>query len=377
MISNALARRRRRTVSTATLRERALSARRYIVTHRRSATAVRATRQLIRQAAAIGALLVVGLLIADQSVAGVRGTFDALGDAISRALPVPIIERAAQPTTEPVAPNAAPILDPITRVTKSDRLSVSGRLPSFARGGSPSIEIAVNGTLAAAPAVDGDGKFHATVTLANGSNTIVVTVIRGDERASALPRTVVLDTVPPALNVTKPADAATVDGPNVAVEGKTDVGSTISVNGVGTTVTPDGLFATSLPASLGPFTIDVIARDEAGNETKKTLQVTVQQSTQNASLFVTVTLDRTTARVGTTVNADIAVTDHGNPASFATVTVTVGLNTVGRGTTDATGRYHVSFNAPSTEGFVQVSAAVTGTNNTSGRGGAILEVTKN
>src|SRR5205085_7263642 len=115
-------------------------------------------------------------------------------------------------------------------VTKSERLPVSGRLPSFALGGAPSVEIAVNGALAAVPAVDAAGRFQATVTLVNGSNAIVVTVVRGDERASALPRTVVLDTVPPTLTVTKPIEGATVDGPNVAVEGKTEIGSTVLVN---------------------------------------------------------------------------------------------------------------------------------------------------
>lgn len=377
MIGNALARRRRKTLTTSSLRDRALAARRYIATHRYRPARRRAYGHFIRQAVAIAVLLAVGLLVADQSVAGVRGTLDALGDAVARALPAPIIERVAQPTAEPVAPNAAPILDSIDRVTKDPRLTVSGRVPSFALSGSPSIEIAVNGTLAAAPAVDANGKFQATVTLANGSNTIVVTAIRGGERASALPRTILVDTVAPTLTVTKPSDNAAVDGPNVAVEGRTEIGSTVTVNGNGTSVTADGTFATTVGAAIGPFTIDVVAKDQAGNETKRTLHVTVQQSTQTSSLFVTVTLDRTTAKVGSTVNADILVTDHGNPSVFASVTVTVGLNTVGRGTTDGFGHYRVFFTVPSTEGFVQVNAAATGTSSTNGRGSATLEVTKN
>ena len=322
-------------------------------------------------------LLVIGLLVADQSVAGVRGTLDALGDAIARAMPVPIIDRAPQPTTEPVAPNAAPILDSIDRVTKNSRLVVAGRLPSFALGGDPRVEVAVNGVLAAAPGVDADGKFQATVTLANGSNTIVVTVVRGDERASALPRTIVFDTLPPTLTITKPADGAMVDGPNVAVEGKTEIGSTITLNGNGTNVTPDGTFGSTISAALGPLTIDVVARDQAGNETKTTLHVTVQQGTQTSTLFVTVTLDRSTARPGATVTGDIFVSDHSVPTPFASVTVNVGLTTVVRSTTDSTGHYQVSFTAPSTEGFVQVTALVTGNNGMSGRGGATLEVTRN
>jgi uncharacterized protein YfaP (DUF2135 family) len=376
VIENALARRRRKTVTTAALRQRAVAARGYILSHPFRPRRCRPYRHLIRQGLAIGVLLAVGLLVADQSLAGVRGTLDALGDAIAGAFPVPIIERAPQSTAEPVAPNAAPILDSIDRVTKNERLVVSGRLPSFARGGSPSIEIAVNGALAAAPAIDADGKFQATVTLANGSNTIVVTAVRGDERASALPRTILLDTVPPTLTVTRPADNATVDGPNVPVEGKTETGATVTVNGNGTNVTADGTFATTVAASLGPLTIDVVARDQAGNETKKTLHVNVQQSAQSGSLFVTVTLDRTTVRPGSTVTADIWVSDHGNPTMFASVTVTVGLNTVVRGTTDVSGHYRTTFTAPSVEGFVQVSAAVTADNNLSGRGGATLEVTK-
>jgi hypothetical protein len=77
------------------------------------------------------------------------------------------------------------------------------------------------------------------------------------------------------------------------------------------------------------------------------------------------------------VNADISVTDHGAPANLARVTVTVGLTNVVSGFTDTSGHYRATFTAPSTEGFVQVSAAVTGDNNTSGRGGATLEITRN
>jgi uncharacterized protein YfaP (DUF2135 family) len=377
MIGNALARRRKRTVATVDLRDRALAARRYIAAHPLARGGRRRYRHFIRQGLAIGILLVLGVLVADQSVAGVRGTLDAFGDAIAKALPVPIIDRGPQATAEPVAPNAAPILDSIDRVTKDARLTVSGRLPSFARGGSPSVEIALNGALAAAPGVDADGKFQATVVLANGSNTIVVTVVRGDERASALPRTIVLDTVAPTLTLTKPADNATVDGPNVAVEGKTEAGASLTVNGNGASVSADGTFATTVPATLGSFAIDLVARDQAGNETKKTVRVTVQQSAQNPSLFVTVTLDRTSAKPGANVTADVFVSDHGNPSMFASVTVTVGLNTVVRGNTDVSGHYKTTFTAPSTEGFIQVSAAVTGADNTtSGRGGATLEVTK-
>jgi len=376
VISNALARRRRKTVTTMALRDRALAAQRYLASHRLPPEQGRPYRHIIRQGLAIAVLLVIGLLVADQSVAGVRGTLDALGDAIARAMPVPIIDRPAQATTEPVAPNAAPILDSIERVTKNSRLVVSGRLPSFALGGDPRIEVAVNGVLAAAPGVDADGKFQSTVTLANGSNTIVVTVVRGDERASALPRTILFDTLPPTLTLTTPTDGATVDGPNVAVEGKTETGVTVTLNGNGTNVTPDGTFASTIPASLGPLTIDIVARDQAGNETKKTLHVTVQQSAQTASLFVTVTLDRVSAKPGATVTGDIAVSDHGLPVPFASVTVNVGLTTVVRSITDSTGHYRVTFTAPSTEGFVQVTALVTGTNNSNGRGGATLEVTR-
>ncbi len=209
----------------------------------------------------------------------------------------------------------------------------------------------------------------------NIANTIVVAAVRGDERVAALPRQITLKTVPPALTITRPADGDTVEAPSLVIEGRSESGSSVTVNGHATNVTPEGAFSDTLQVTAGPLTVDVVARDQAGNETKKTLTLTVKASAA-AALRVVVTLDRATARPGQSVSVTVVVSDSGQPIDDATIVLSVGIGTAATGRTDASGRYRAIVAAPSQEGIVQVVAIATGSRGT-GRAAASLEVVKN
>lgn len=331
---------------------------------------------LVLRSLALGLLFGVAILVADQAASAVRETSDRIGTELGRLLPKPVVERE-RPSAQPVAPNTAPVLDPFERVTRVARFPMSGRVPSFALAGPPPrIEIRVNGGIAATVPIDpASGHFSATVTLANGANAIVVAALRGDERAEALPRVVTLDTVAPTLVIARPAESATLEGPSIVVDGRTEAGASVSVNGHGVSVSADGLFADSFQASAGPLAIDVIARDDAGNETKQTLRVTVEQGTQAGSLGVSIALSATKAKPGTTVNADVTITEDARPVRGATVAVNVGLVRIATGQTDSTGRYRATFSAPATEGFVQVIVLAT-RSGAAGQSAATLEVAR-
>jgi hypothetical protein len=248
-------------------------------------------------------------------------------------------------------------------------------VPSFALGGTAlRIEISVNGTLAASPSAAEDGTFSATIALVKGANTIVVAAVRDSERAEAPPRVVMLDTEPPVLQIAKPQNDAVIEGPSVVVQGKTEIGAKVTVNGHASGVTADGGFSDSFQARPGTLTIDVVARDLAGNEKRETLRVTVTESGASA-LRVAVVLDRTRARIGQRVNVDVVVSEKGVAARSANVVVTVGLATVATGRTDSRGYFTTDFLAPSTEGFVQVVAHATDSP-ASGTGSVTLEVTR-
>ncbi len=358
------------------LRDRAREAQRYVASSRRGRRTLRARRvELVLRTVAIGLLFGLALLIAGQVAVSARAAVNDIGGRLEHLLAAPVIEPGARASADAVAPNAAPVLDAIDRVTKDPRLVVSGRVPAFALGGqAPRIELLVNGALVATPSVDERGRFSATVALANGANTIVVAAVRSGERVEAAPRTVVLDTIPPPLTVTRPVDGDAADGPSVVVEGKTEIGASVTVNGHATTVTADGGFSDSVQASAGPLTIEVVARDQAGNETKRTLRVTVRSAPQG-TLGVLVTLDRSSARPGAPVAVDVLVTDQGQPLRDATVSVSVGLVTMATGRTDPSGHYRAIVVAPASEGIVQVVALASGTSS-SGRGAASLEVAK-
>lgn len=271
--------------------------------------------------------------------------------------------------------SAAPILDSLEAYTRESSILVSGRLPSHiaALAERPRVEIMVNGALAASPNTDEQGRFSSTVALGAGPNVIVAVSARIGERAESAPRTVVLDTTPPTLSLTRPANGAQVDGPTVAVTGKAEAGAFISVNGHAVAVTPEGNFSDTLHADPGPLRIEVAARDAAGNETRRVVNVTVRQTSSAGALGVIVSLDRSSSRPGQRVIADVTVSDDGAPAAGVQVTVTVGLTRVGSGTTDGSGRVRVTFNTPSSDGFVQVVALATKGSET-GRGSALLEV---
>ena len=375
MIHRAVPRASRHPLKPTALRDRAKYARRYLAEHRRGGVARELeVRGFGLRWFATALVLVVGILLAQQAVTAVAGAFGAITATIDEFFPTPVIDRGPQAPNAPNAPNAAPILDPIEKVTKDSRLVVSGRLQSFTLGGSVAakVEIALNGSLAASPAVDADGKFNATIALANGTNTIVVTMIRGSERAAALPRTIVLDTTPPTLTLTAPPEGAALEGPSIRVTGKTELGASVTVNGHGTSVTADGSFTDTVPAGVGPLTLDIVVRDQAGNETKKSVKITVLAKGGTGTAFVSVALSNPTAKIGTPVMADVFVSDQGLPLAFAAISVNVGVTQVANGRTDGSGRFHVTFTAPAPDGTVQVVAFVNGTSS----GSASLTVTK-
>lgn len=349
-------------------------ARRYIVVHRQFRRHPLHALGVAARWFATGLVLALGLMLAEQAYAGLTGAAISVGDQIEHLIPEPVIDNGTRPTPEPVAPNAAPVLDAIDKVTNNARLVVSGRLQSFTLGGptAPKVEIALNAALVASPALDQDGKFSATVNLASGTNTIVVTMVRGTERVAALPRSIVLDTTPPQLTVSKPVDGATVDAGSLTVSGSAEAGATVTVNGHSAVVSADGTFTDFVQVTAGPVTVDVVARDQAGNETKKTLHLSAQQTGDVTGIAVTVSLDHASVKAGTFVTADIYVTSYGVSVPNASVVVDVGLAQIAAGRTDGGGHYRVSFGAPSTEGFVQVIALVNGT----GRGSTSLEITK-
>lgn len=249
---------------------------------------------------------------------------------------------------------ADPVAQGLPDFTKDPALSLKGSVPAFALQPGRTVEVALNGTVAGTLSLDASGAFATALILRDGPNAIALTLLDGKDIVAHSSYTVVLDRQPPTLEITKPKAGDTVDGPNVTVSGKAEPGATVIVND--TTVVPaqDGTFSAFVVAGAGPFTVSVVARDRAGNETTSKAAITVKGGATAGPLAVSVTLDKTKVVPGGFVTATIFLTASGIAQANQQVTLSVGVITIGSATTDPTGVARISFAAPPNEGDAAV-----------------------
>ena len=124
--------------------------------------------------------------------------------------------------------------------------------------------------------------------LSDGSHTVTITVSDNDgNAATAKSTTYTIDTVPPTLNITAPADNLVTATASLTVSGKTNdstsspVTITMTLNGTaqGTiSVATDGAFSKAVTLIEGSNTIVVTAKDAAGKTTSVTRKVTLDTS---------------------------------------------------------------------------------------------------
>ncbi len=232
---------------------------------------------------------------------------------------------------------AEPMVNGLPDFTRDTEIQLSGRVPSFAVAPGRSVEIVLNAAVIGNATLDDTGTFAASLTLRDGANAIGLTLLSGKDVIARSAYTVILDRQPPTLEVIGPVDGSTVDGPNVVVQGKAEVGATVSVNG--RTIVPgqDGSFSETFTPPVGPVAITVIARTPTA-----------------AATLVTVTLDRVKVRPGEIVTAQIHVSEKGLPKVGTLATLSVGVITIGSSATDVFGNTRIAFAAPPNEGDAAV-----------------------
>lgn len=124
--------------------------------------------------------------------------------------------------------------------------------------------------------------------LSDGSHTVTITVSDNDgNAATAKSTTYKVDTVPPTLNITAPANALVTNSASLVVRGTTnDTTSspvTVKITLAGTdqgsvTVGTDGSFTKTLTLANGTNTIVITATDAAGKSSSVTRTVTLDTS---------------------------------------------------------------------------------------------------
>ena len=305
-----------------------------------------------------GIVLGSAALIADTAAVGIGRAASSLGGVVNVFVPapVPVGDLIINDTTGQVG--AAPLLDPTPLFTKDATLVVQGIIPSFGRAADRKVSIALNGALAVVVPIDANGHFALPITLADGTNQLVVALVTPEiETIASTTVSVVLDKVAPPLVLTKPTNGDSIAGLNLTVEGKAEPGATVLVNDRNAIVGQDGSFSETITVAAGTVPLTVIARDRAGNETKTQLSVTMNAAKASpgaTASAVAVALANPTVKPGALVTANISVVSGGSPVQGLAVSLQVGVIPIGSALTNAAGKATISFFAPSTEGTAQV-----------------------
>lgn len=181
-----------------------------------------------------------------------------------------------------------------------------------------SIKLTVDGSVVQAGEINKktvSGGYECTYTpksaLGNGAHTIEVEVSDHDGKTAAV-QTVsfTVDTVPPTLSVTAPADNLVTNQASLVVSGKTDDETskpvTVTVNGEKVAVNENGTWSKTITLSPGANTITVVATDKAGKPTTVTRRVTLDTG---APEFKSVVLTPNPVDAGKTFIISVEVTD--------------------------------------------------------------------
>ncbi len=161
-----------------------------------------------------------------------------------------------------------PELDPIPIATNSATILITGK----GTAGLTAI-LNINELDTKETIVTEDGSFKFTnVPLSDGSNSFSVKLTDDKKNVSTSSDvlTITYKKSKPTLDVTTPSDGAKISGEQntITVSGKTEDTNTVTINGRLVVMKNDGSFTYDYPLGEGDTTLQIVAKDPAGNETK-------------------------------------------------------------------------------------------------------------
>lgn len=153
--------------------------------------------------------------------------------------------------------------------------------------------------------------YKIPTSLSNGTHSFSLKVSDHDGNAATeIVTSFTVDTVPPALTITSPADGLITNKESLTVSGTTnDVTSTpvtVTVNGAPVTVQSNGSFTTTVTLKSGSNTITVVATDAAGLKTTIARTVTLDTG---APVFQEISIVPNPVDAGKTYVISVKVTD--------------------------------------------------------------------
>ncbi|MEA2163766.1 MAG: hypothetical protein QOK37_1893 [Thermoanaerobaculia bacterium] len=204
---------------------------------------------------------------------------------------------------------------PIVDIIESGNAIAAGTL--FNRAVVPVIRVSESGTTIAAT-LNSNPFTSGTAITADGSYTLRATAADGFGHTSAeATATFSVDTTPPVVRITSPANDAVIHANQADVRGTVSGGdiARFTVGGIVTTPAGDGSFSVSVPVESGINTITASAVDRAGNSGSDV--VTVTRDAAAAGIILTIPVDNVITNRTTTPVAGQVLT----PAIAANVTV--------------------------------------------------------
>lgn len=251
---------------------------------------------------------VLGGTIKATDQAGNVTTVDQTHSTLGTSLKLRVKEKVA-PVISITAPSSGAY---ITNTTPTIEFTVTDEDSGVS---SETIVVTIDGTAISSvtkTAITGGYKCTCTpAALKDGAHTISVTASDNDgNAASAKTSSFTVDTVPPTLSVTAPAEGLITKKSTVTVTGKTDDATskpvTVTVNGTAVTVGTDGAFSKDVTLANGSNTITIIAKDKAGKTTTVTRTVTLDTA---APVIKSITLTPNPVDCGKTFVIAVEVTD--------------------------------------------------------------------
>jgi hypothetical protein len=147
---------------------------------------------------------------------------------------------------------------PAAGVTNLRTATVSGEIEAGSAGTLYLGDRAVAGPLT--------GRFSAMVDLEPGANQVRLVAVKPAGDTTEQSTEVYFDGAPPELVVGGLQQSMSVRAAAILVSGRTEPGAALALNGRAVTVGPDGGFAVALSLRAGANAVELVARDEAGNE---------------------------------------------------------------------------------------------------------------
>jgi len=172
---------------------------------------------------------------------------------------------------------APPTLNPAATATNSAQIAISG----FAKK-NQTINLYLNTQMIDTTTADSNGKFNfSSVNLQQGQNTITAKAQDNNNKTSSNSNTITVSysKSAPSLSITQPQDGQTFtknDSPTLNIQGKTDIGNQVTINGAWAIVDDQGNYSYLYTLQNGDNDLKAIATNPEGNQTTKEIHIHVQ-----------------------------------------------------------------------------------------------------